>query len=643
MHDYSEDPVDVPEGRGESFLDIADRRYSRRDFLRVGAMAGAGIVALAASPAQAQAPEAATDGAKPAGRSGESSGREYRRGELKFDAIDPDVEDALKVAAGYVAAPLISWGDPVVGDGPAFDIFNQSADEQEKRHGFNCDFLAFMPLRGSHNRGLLWVNHEYTDGDMMFPDYDGDNPTEDQVNIELAAHGASIIEVERQPDGQWRYLPNSKYNRRVSARSTMMHISGPAAGDDKMKTAEDPTGTMVIGMLNNCGGGVTPWGTILTAEENFHQYFAFDDGRNDRFGVPTDESGRKWERYVERFDLSKHPNSVNRYGWMVEVDPYDPDFTPVKRTALGRFKHEACTVIESDDGYAVAYSGDDERFDYVYKWVSNDKISRRRKDNIGLLDNGTLYVAKFNDDGTGEWLPVEYGRGPINEKNGFVSQADVLIRTREAADLLGATPMDRPEDVETNPVNKKLYIALTNNTRRTEYQVDGPNPRAENAGGHVVELDDTVGGQRGTQFTWDIFLLCGDPEDESTYFAGFDKSLVSPIANPDNLEFDRRGDLWIATDGAPRTLGSNDAIHAVATEGPYRGQVKQFFSAVPGAEVASLVFDTMDSTLFASVQHPNEGGTVNDEEPASTFPDGGIARPTVVAITREKGRRPIAR
>ena len=633
--DYSTDPVDVPEGRAESFLDVADRRYSRRQFLKTGTMAGAGLFAAPLLPAAARP----SPGASTFGKAG------YSPGELAFDAIAPEVGDSIVAAEGYRWNPVIAWGDPLFSAAGPFELSSQTAARQELSCGFNCDFLQFLPLpRGSNNptSALLWVNHEYTDADLMFPDWDPVTyPTEDQAQIELAAHGASVVEIRRHGNGDWDYVPDSPYNRRISARSTVMRISGPAAGDEELKTAADPSGTEVVGMLNNCGGGITPWGTILTAEENFHQYFAFDDGTQGRYGVPTGASERQWEKWEERFDLGVHPNEVNRFGWMVEVDPYDPDSTPVKRTALGRFKHEACTVITGPSNRVVAYSGDDERFDYIYKFVSNNPMGS----DPDVLDDGVLYVARFSDDGTGEWLPLVWGEGPLTAANGFVSQADVLIRTREAADALGATPMDRPEDVETNPVNGKVYVALTNNTRRTADDVDVTNPRPNNAGGHILEIDDTIGpgGAEGTSMEWEIFLLCGDPDDPSTYFAGFPKDQVSPVANPDNLEFDGVGNLWIATDGQPSSLEVNDAIHAVATEGPFRGQVKQFLSAVPDAEVASLIFGAGDKVLFASIQHPGEGSALTD--PSSHFPDGGDAppRPTVIAVTRERGNRPIGR
>jgi secreted PhoX family phosphatase len=414
-------------------------------------------------------------------------------------------------------------------------------------------------------------------------------------------------------------------------------------------TSTDASGTTVAGTLNNCAGGITPWGTFVTCEENFHQYFGnlgnLDASHpaipvHERYGLPETASERRWEKFYDRFDLTKEPNEPFRFGWAVEIDPYDPQSTPKKRTALGRFKHEGVTVGIAPDGRVALYMGDDERFDYVYKFVSTGAYNPNdRMANMDLLDDGVLYAAKFNDDGTGEWLPLVFGQGPLTEANGFTSQADVLIKTRLAADALGATKMDRPEDIEISPVNGRVYMALTNNTRRGKEGypgVDAANPRAENAWGHIIELTEDAGDYASTTFRWEIFILCGDPEDESTYFAGFPKEKVSAVANPDNLAFDPQGNLWISTDGQPSSLAVNDGVFAVPVDGSNRGYLRQFFSAVPGAEAASLCFTPDGTTLFVSVQHPSEGGTF--EQPLTTWPGTSAPpRPSIVAIQKIGG------
>lgn len=615
----------------ESFEEILTRRLSRRTWLKGAAAAGALVVA-GAGLGRREASAAAGSG-------------------LAFSPIALDRGDEVVVPEGYVSQVLLRWGDPILPGAPAFDIASQSKAAQEGQAGFNCDFLGWFslpqPRSKSPVKGLLTVNHEYTDPVMMFPGYAPGSPTRAQVDVELAAHGLSIVEVERRGRSEWRYVVGG-LNRRVTAE-TPMQITGPAAGADWMKTSYDPTGTFVRGMLNNCGGGITPWGTLLTCEENFNQYFANHNQVADaakrvahsRYGMPGGASERRWEAYHDRFDMAKEPNEAFRFGWVVEIDPYDPNSVPKKRTALGRLKHEAATSVVAPSGRVVVYTGDDERFDYMYKFVSARPWSPNdRAANDGLLDEGTLYVAKFHDDGSGAWLPLVFGQGPLTPANGFTSQADVLIRTRQAADALGATKMDRPEDIETNPVNGKVYCAMTNNTQRGAAgrpAVDGPNPRANNRNGHIIEVTESGNDPASTTFTWEIFLLCGDPEDPSTYFAGFDTSRVSAISCPDNITFDGTGNLWIATDGLPANLPGNDTIQAVPTEGPERGFVRQFLSGVIGCEVASLEFNADDTALFASIQHPGEGGTLT--APTSHWPDGGTkpARPSVVVVTKTTG------
>ena len=417
-------------------------------------------------------------------------------------------------------------------------------------------------------------------------------------------------------------------------------------------TKDDPSGTRVLGMLNNCGGGTTPWGTVLTAEENFNQYFANQDAVTDpvlktahrRYGVPARETERLWERFDPRFDLAQEPNEAHRFGWIVEIDPFDAGFTPVKRTALGRFKHEAATVVLSRDNRAVVYTGDDERFDYVYKFVSDgryDAGDRRR--NLGLLDAGTLHVARFDDNGAGEWIPVRHGDPRLGD--GFDSQAEVLIRVREAADRLGATKMDRPEDIETNPATGSVFMVMTNNSNRMETAPadrpgtgrNGANPRVNNRYGHVIEVREDGGDPAATRFQWSMFMLCGPKDDASRTFSGFPADQVSDIAAPDNLAFDRAGNMWIATDGQPSAIKQNDSLQAVATVGPDRGKVLTFLTGPVGAEVTGPCLTPDDRTLFVSIQHPGEGGTL--AAPLSQWPDSrGYPRPSL-AVVAKTGRR----
>ena len=562
---------------------------------------------------------------------------------LRFAALEGSAEDEIGIPDGYKWEALAAWGQPLTNSAPEFDPNNLDPAAQRQQVGYNCDFVAWFDY--IHGSGIVGVNHEYTNPTLMFRDYSADRTTQREVDYEIAAHGVSFFLTVpyRRDDGPgFRHYRGSAFNRRIHGE-TPIAISGPVAGNPLLATSSDQTGAQVRGTFNNCGGGVTPWGTYLTAEENFDQYFGNNRGvthemakaANDRFGVSEEGGSRAWWRFHRRFDLDHEPNEANKFGWVVEIDPYNPNWTPRKRTAIGRFKHEAAATTLSASNKAVVYSGDDARFEYVYKFVSDGTYdSSNRRANLGLLDSGTLYVAKFNDDGTGDWLPLTYENGSINASNGFTSQAEVLLFARQAADLLGATQMDRPEDIDINPLTKKVYVALTNNTRRAAGDDNAPNPRAPNPMGHIVEIAERGGDNGATCFDWEIFMLCGDPANEAdgTFFAGFDPMRVSKIANPDNLAFDKQGNMLIATDGQPRTLQINDGIFIVPTEGSERGYNRQIFSGVVGAECASVILNSAQDLMLVSIQHPGEGGT--RERRVSSFGGPAVNRPTVVAVTR---------
>ena len=625
----SNDSIEAPapnRNGNEPFQAIFDRRISRRGLMKAAA-AGAPLIALSTSPL----------GSRIFGGAPLAGVAEAASSTLGIESIPHDLDDAINVAPGYTSDVLIRWGDPVESGAPAFSLNNQTAAAARRQFGFNCDYVAFMPLYpGATRFGLLGVNHEYTRGGDMFPGYDGDNPTERQVAVEIANHGLSVVRVTRSASGRWSYSRNSFYNRRIHG-DTPMVPTGPAAGSAHLQTSADPSGMDIRGMFNNCGGGKTPWGTILTCEENFHQYFGNNDAadetakaRNARYGAPGGESRRKWERFESRFDIGQEPNEINRHGYVVEIDPYDPNSTPRKHTALGRFKHEAANTTLADDNRVVVYSGDDQRFDYIYKFVSRDKFDAYdRASNLGLLEAGALYVAKFDDSGSGEWIPL-VPEGPLADW----SLADICVFTREAADLVGATPMDRPEDIEVNPVNRRVYAALTNNTRRVADAADGPNPRGPNTYGHILELTEDGGDSASTAFTWDVFILCGDPAnpEHGTYFAGFDQGELDSISAPDNVAFDGAGNLWVTTDGQPRSLQAADAAYVIPTAGPERGRLRRFLTGVPGGEVTGPEFTPDYTTLFLAIQHPGEGGGL--EEPESTWPDGDFPRPSVIAARK---------
>ena len=437
-----------------------------------------------------------------------------------------------------------------------------------------------------------------------------------------------------------------------------MALSGPAAGSKRLKTNEDPTGTRVIGTINNCAGGITPWGTYLMAEENFHNYFAGDISANPekdnyaRYGVPGNRYA--WSRYHQRFDLDAEPNAANRYGWIVEVDPLDPNAMPIKRTALGRFKHEGAESVVNRDGRLVVYSGDDQRFEFLYKFVSTDKVDpNNRAANRDLLDNGTLYVARFDADGAVAWLPLIHGEGPLTAANGFNGQADVVIEARRAGTLLGATPMDRPEDVEPNPANGKVYVMLTNNSKRQPCAVDAANPRANNIWGHIVEITPADGDHAKTMSRWDILVKAGNPTDPTV------ASMWNPATSengwfscPDNCSVDPQGRLWVTTDQGgnwQQASGSADGVWSLDTEGGARGTGRMFYRVPVGAEMCGPCFTPDGRTLFVAVQHPATDGTKHYpgfersstfEDPATRWPDfepDMPPRPSLVAITKDDG------
>ncbi|MDR7302112.1 PhoX family protein [Haloactinomyces albus] len=654
---------DAPNPSGNAYFgDIVESAFSRRDALR-----GAAVVALAAGSAAALG-STATAAAQPTTPppSGPDGGAAAG---TDFDPVEPNTADRVVVPEGYEQGVVVRWGDPVVPGAPEFDFDGQTAAAQEQQFGYNNDFAGLIPLDGAGVHNLLVVNHEYTSEPQMFSGYDENNPTEQQVRIAWAAHGQSVLMVRRDTaDGGLSPVP-SHYNRRITL-NTEFEVRGPAAGSDHLKTSADPTGTRVLGTQNNCAGGITPWGTMLSGEENFQQYFAHADTVDDpqarrrleRYGIGTGASTRKWERFDRRWDVGKEPNEPNRFGWIVETDPHDPDSTPVKHTALGRFKHEGATITVAEDGRVVAYSGDDERFEYIYKFVSSGRMKQgrsahARRHNMSLLDDGTLYVARFTGDspaseidgsgklpadgrfdGSGEWLPLASGNK--SHVPGFTAE-EVYVFTRLAADAAGATKMDRPEDIQPNPVNGRVYCALTNNSNRGaagHAGVDEMNPRVGNKHGHVLEVRENGKNPAGTEFSWNLLLVCGDPNDPNTYFGGFDRSRVSPISCPDNVAFDRHGNLWISTDG--NELGSNDGLFAVPVDGSQRGHVKQFLTVPKGAETCGPVIT--DSVVTVCVQHPGEVDGASADDPASHWPDGGNSqpRPSVAAVWRKEGNRP---
>lgn len=611
---------------------IVDKAVSRRGFLRGGA-ATMGLF-LAANPL-AQAVAAAT---QPAASK-----------LLGFSAVRASTEDMFVVPEGYTAQPLISWGDPILRGAPAFDESGtQNATAQASQFGDNTDGMSLFPL--SEDRALLAVNNEYTNYKLLFA-HKGKEMSADDVRKSQAAHGVSVFEIKQNPDGRWNYLNDSAYNRRITAY-TEMELTGPAAGHNLVKTKADPSGKKVLGTFNNCANGQTPWGTYLTCEENFNGYFASSDAdiklseQQKRYGLKAKDRGYQWYKHDTRFDLAKESQEANRHGWVVEVDPFDPTSTPKKRSALGRFKHENAALTINTDGHVVVYLGDDERGEHLYKFVSKNRYNANdQKANRDLLDEGTLYVARFNAaegelKGKGEWLELTHGKNGLTQANGFEDQASVMIFAREAATQVGATTMDRPEWVAVHPNNKTVFCTLTNNKHRGKKDgqpVGGPNPRINNKYGQIVRWWPANADHAATEFDWDLLVVAGNPDVHSgNLYAGSSNINNENMFNsPDGLGFDDAGRLWILTDGKYSNkddfagMGNNQMLCA----DPESGEIRRFATGPIACEITGLTFSPDQRTMFVGVQHPGE------KDKPSHFPAGGNSKPrsTIMVVRRNDG------
>ncbi len=637
-----------------SFDEVLELSRKRREFLK-GSLAAAtatlvGIPLLAArSQAQAQ-----------------SLSPNYSvTPRVSFAPVPVSDADALVVPQGYSANVLIAWGDPIsdVSRYFRYDASN-SAEDQELQWGMHNDGMHFFPFNEasrfsvgeratpSSRRGLLVSNHEYTDDGILHPD--GQRTwTAAKVRKSQAAHGVSVIEVLF--DGSnWRVQRPSNYARRITAY-TPMSVSGPAAGHPLMRTAADPAGRRILGTINNCAHGYTPWGTYLTCEENFNGYFAnagtlTADQR--RYGIGASGAGYRWHEHDERFNAALHPNEVNRFGWVVEIDPFDPTSTPIKRTALGRIKHEGAWVTIASDRRVVVYMGDDERFEYIYKYVSNrPHIPGDRGHNATLLDDGILYVARFNSDLRGEWLPLIWGSNGLTPENGFADQGEVLIKTRQAADRLGATKMDRPEWIAVNPRTQDVYCTLTNNDRRgTTGQPanDAANPRSQNVFGHIIRWVEDGQNASARSFQWQQFVQCGDPTLSNPTRQGNIQG--DKFGSPDGLWFDDRGILWVQTDistsivsrpsserGDYRNIGNNQMLAYDAVD----GQFKRFLTGPRGCEITGVITTPDLRTMFVNVQHPGEPASERNDPSnptaISSWPFGQRPRSSTVVIRKNDG------
>jgi secreted PhoX family phosphatase len=691
LHDHND--AGRNDSENTSILDLIEQRtLSRRSFITsVGTTAALAVVGGSVMDSLTHTAEAATrPPVKP-------------RGTIGFTSVPPNLAstftDQVTVPPGYSAKTLIAWGDSLTNK-PGWDPAKPMTEATQLRtFGSHIDGMHYFPNSvGGNSRGLLVTNHEYCDPPLVNnvtppANYATMPVTLAMVRAQQAAHGISVVSVVKKGKN-WTINRSSRYNRRVTA-NTPCAISGPAAGHDLMKTAADPTGTQVLGTLNNCAHGYTPWGTYLTCEENWNGYFSNESGdvtgeadadrkaktlkAQTRYGVVKGGFGYRWHEADERFRADLNPNEPNRFGWVVEIDPWNPESTPVKRTALGRFKHESAMYVVDPAGVLAVYMGDDERNEYIYKFVSTNRYKAGDDAaNRQLLDSGILHVARFAADGTGVWLPLVWGENGLTPENGFADQGEVLIKTRQAADRLGATMMDRPEWVAAHPDTREVYVTLTNNSRRGNTPasansvdgtsnsasanpvVDAANPRPDNDFGHIIRWREKDGKADATTFEWDIFVQCGDKATTKTlgssYTADGHDGYRGNIKGddygaPDGLWFDREGRLWIQTDQVGNATGDwvNIGGNVMMCADPVTGETRRFLTSPRNCEVTGVVGTPDGKNLFVGIQHPGEDW-VDSYTQNSNWPDSGINGPTtrskagavkprsgVVVITRDDG------
>lgn len=640
----------TPPSWGNSFDDILAARMTRRDVLK-------GSLGLAAATFLGGC---------------ESLREAFGDGPLiGFTPVPVSRADTVIVPPEYTWHVVNAWGDPIMPGAPDFKPdASQTAAEQAMQSGMFHDGMHFFPLpRGSNSstHGLVAINYEYTDDNLLSTDGMA-TWTAEKVQKSKNAHGLGVFEI--QWDGaRWRTIRDSKYGRRITA-DTPFRIKGPAAGHAWMRTAQDPSGTMVRGTFQNCANGHTPWGTYLSCEENFTAYFVNDSGNiprlQDRYGIPTTKAswGFRWHEFDERFDAVKHPNEANRFGWVVEFDPFDPKSEPVKHTAMGRIAHEGAALSIPPDGRVVYYMGDDDyrsRFEHIYKFVSAKPWVKDGgyAANQHILDEGTLYAAKFKADGSGEWIELTHGKNGLTADRGFPSQAEVVIDARTAGDVAGATYMDRPEWIAVHPRTKEVYVTLSNNTSRGKGRplhqkdplgADAANPRAPNLMGHIVRWREANADPTSLRFQWDVFLQAGDPSHANPVNRGDVKGRVA-FAQPDGCYVDQRGVVWIQTDSSAQNMASADwaniGNNQMVAADPSTREVRRFLTGPIGCEITAVQFTPDMRTMFVNIQHPGEAplphpGRNDPKKPKaiSSWPDGdkgGRPRSATIAIQRRDG------
>ncbi len=632
IHDLSADEWDelnFPRPEGNDFDKVVERAISRRGFLGGALAFGSGAAVMGAGMLKGS-----TAMAQPASR-------------FPFTPIAAQTDGTVHVPDGYSWKTLVRWGDPLFSDAEgAYDsAAGVSVEFADRVMGENTDGMELFNVDG---REILVVNSEYTNNKTNLPHREDGLPGSlDDVRILQHLQGVTVMELAQADDG-WSVVLDSPYNRRIH-HNTPMTFSGPAAGHDLLKTEADPTGMASLGTFNNCGSGRTPWGTYLTCEENFNGYFGavsevsaestVMDGYA-RYGVPTKvDAGRyNYHGFDARFDIATDPNEPHRAGYIVEIDPANPEMTPIKHTALGRFKHENAAYGIAADGRVVVYMGDDERGEFMYRWVSRD-IYVPGEDTSTLLAEGTLSVAVFEDDMSGRWEP-------LTPATTGMDAAHIAVFTRMAASKVGATTMDRPEWIAVHPNASEAYCCLTNNSRRGVLNDDGTvrtnaggdpmsvnavNPRETNRFGQIVRWRPEGGDHGADGFAWDLYVMAGNPTVAEGANAGTANINAGNLFNsPDGMQIDSTGLIWIQTDGDDSNEGDFAGMgnNQMLAGDPVTGRIERFLTGPNGSEVTGLTWSTDRRTMFVGIQHPG-----------SNWPDGegNLPRSAVITVTRDDG------
>lgn len=694
------------------FRDILEQRISRRSLITKTA-SGAAALALASSLV----------GCNDDDDNNSTPTTTVKKPEkFTFNPVAKNLNDIVTVPAGYEANVLYALGDPLMQTIPDWDDNNVPSGVSFTARSGDChDGMSYFGLNSNSskydakasNRGLLVMNHEYINQTFLHPKgatkVNGRRP-EDEVIREVNAHGVSVIELKKDATTQKvEIVKSSPFNRRITA-STVMDFAGTVAGSDLVKTKYSSSAKQTRGTHNNCGNGYTPWGTYLTTEENFIGYFVRNKGDDakrsaaeiialNRYGLKDGASSRYgWETAIgaiesqdlyDRWNASitadsadkDYRNGANTFGWIVEIDPFDSRSNPVKRTSLGRFAHEDCRSSRLIEGENLAfYMGDDSRGEYIYKFVSDAKwdakdVNGGYRAGDKYMNSGKLYVAQFNNDGTGKWIELAYGKNGLNDSNTvypFRSQADVTTFARLAGDSVKATKMDRPEWVAVNPENGEVYVTLTNNSNRgTAHALDAANPRnysdpeggKGNVNGHIIRFHEKDNKTTAESFTWDIYLFGAEAKMASNInLSGLNDN--NDLSSPDGMWFDPRGVLWIQTDDGAYTDTTNcmmlaalpgkvgDGAKAITSAGQETivgkqvtdENLRRFLTGPKQCEITGVTMTPDYKAIFINVQHPGEDSSSFDK-PSSNWPasqkdpSNKTARPrsATVVITRKDG------